>query len=49
MHNTCQKHLGMHLHEKLNFNHNIKKKMAKVKKVLEISKCVTKTITHNNI
>ena len=29
MHNTCQKHLGMRLHEKLNFNQSINKKMAK--------------------
>ena len=28
-HTTCQKHLGMHLDEKLNFNHHIKEKIDK--------------------
>ena len=28
-HTTCQKHLGMHLDEKLNFNHHVKGKIAK--------------------
>ena len=31
-HTTCQKHLGMHLDEKLNFNHHINKKIAKANK-----------------
>ena len=28
-HTTCQKHLGMHLDEKLNFSHHINEKIAK--------------------
>ena len=32
MHTTCQKHLGMHLDEKLNFNHHVKEKIAKANK-----------------
>ena len=28
-HTTCQKHLGMHLDKKLNFNHHVKEKVAK--------------------
>ena len=28
-HTTCQKHLGMHLDEKLNFNHHLEEKIAK--------------------
>ena len=31
-HTTCQKHLGMHLDEKLNFNHHINGKIAKANK-----------------
>ena len=31
-HTTCQKHLGMHLDEKLNFNHHVKEKIAKANK-----------------
>ena len=31
-HTTCQKHLGMHLVEKLNFNHQVKEKSAKANK-----------------
>ena len=31
-HTTCQKHLGMHLDEKLNFNHHINEKIAKANK-----------------
>ena len=31
-HITCQKHLGMHLDEKLNFNHHINEKIAKANK-----------------
>ena len=31
-HTTCQKHLGMHLDEKLNFNHHIGNKIAKANK-----------------
>ena len=29
---TCQKHLGMHLDEKLNVNHHVKEKIAKANK-----------------
>ena len=32
MQTTCQKHLGMHIHEKLNFNHHVKEKIAKTNK-----------------
>ena len=32
MHTTCQKHLGMHLDEKSNFNHHVKEKIAKANK-----------------
>ena len=32
MHTTCQNHLGMHLDEKLNFNHLINEKIAKANK-----------------
>ena len=35
-HATCQKHLFMHLDEKLNFNHINKKKMLKQTIVLEL-------------
>ena len=31
-HTTYQKHLGMHLDEKLNFNHHIKEKITKTNK-----------------
>ena len=31
-HTTCQKHLGMHLDEKLNFSHHVKEKIAKANK-----------------
>ena len=31
-HTTCQKHLGMHLDEKLNFNHHLEEKIAKANK-----------------
>ena len=31
-HSTCQKHLDMHLDQKLNFNHYVKEKIAKVNK-----------------
>ena len=31
-HTTCQKHLGIHLDEKLNFNHHVNKKIAKANK-----------------
>ena len=31
-HTTCQKHLGMHFDEKLNFNHHVKEKIAKANK-----------------
>ena len=31
-HTTCQKHLGMYLGEKLNFNHHINEKIAKANK-----------------
>ena len=31
-HTTCQKHLGMHLDEKWNFNHLVKEKIAKANK-----------------
>ena len=31
-HTTCHKHLGMHLDEKLNFNHHIEDKIAKANK-----------------
>ena len=31
-HNTFQKHLGMHLDEKLNFNHHLEEKIAKANK-----------------
>ena len=31
-HTTCQKHLGIHLDEKLNFNHHLKAKIAKANK-----------------
>ena len=32
MHTTCQKHLGMQLDEKLNFNHHVKEKITKANK-----------------
>ena len=32
VHTTYQKHLGMHLDEKLNFNHHINKTIAKANK-----------------
>ena len=32
MHTTCQKYLGMHLDEKLNFNHHVKEKIAMANK-----------------
>ena len=32
MHTAYQKHLGMHLDEKLNFNHHINKTIAKANK-----------------
>ena len=32
MHTTCQKYLGVHLDEKLNFNHHVKEKIAKANK-----------------
>ena len=35
-HTTCQKHLGMHLDEKLNFNHPINEKIAKANKGIGI-------------
>ena len=31
-HTTCQKHLGMHLDKKLNFNHHLEEKIAKANK-----------------
>ena len=31
-HTTCQKHLGMHLDEKLNFNHHLEEKITKADK-----------------
>ena len=31
-HTTCQKHLGMHLGEKLNFSHHINEEIAKANK-----------------
>ena len=35
-HTSCQKHLGMHLDEKLNFNTHIKEKIAKANKGIGI-------------
>ena len=35
-HTTCQKHLGMHLDEKLNFNHHLEEKLLKLIKVLDL-------------
>ena len=35
-HNPCQKHLGMHLDEKLNFNTHINEKIAKANKSVKI-------------
>ena len=35
-HTSCQKHLGMHLDEKLNFNIHIKEKIAKANKGIGI-------------
>ena len=29
---TCEKHLGIHLYKKLNFNHHVKEKIAKANK-----------------
>ena len=36
MHTTCQKHLGMQLDEKLNFNHHVKGEIAKANKGIGI-------------
>ena len=36
VHNTCQKHLGMHLDEKSNFNFHINKKIIKENKCIGI-------------
>ena len=33
---TCQKHLGMHLNQKLTFNHHINEKIAKANKEIGI-------------
>ena len=35
-HTTCQKHLGMHLDEKLNFNHHVKEKTVKANKSIRL-------------
>ena len=32
-HTTCQKYLGMHFEEKLNFNHHVKEKLLQLTKV----------------
>ena len=36
VHTTCQKHFGIHLDEKLNFNHHINKKITKENKGIGI-------------
>ena len=36
VHTSCQKHLGMHLDEKLNFNTHIKEKIPKANKCIGI-------------
>ena len=37
-HTSCQKHLGMHLDEKFNFNTHIKEKIAKANKCIGITR-----------
>ena len=53
-HTSCQKHLGMHLYEKLKFNTHIKDKIAKANKGIGIVRILAhvlprESLVHNPI
>ena len=47
--NSCQKHLGMHLDEKLNFNTHIKEKIAKANKGIGIIRKLTHVLPRESL